>query len=87
MKNMTIERFKTWLEKHYPDTYNSLSEGGVIDWIESYWLFSSVLIEADEIVSVIAVSDIFQRCDTGGCDTDAAALPLVRNDSANLIVA
>ena len=47
----------------------------MIDCIECYWLFSSVLIAYDEIVFEMAVSDIFQRGDTGGCDTDAAALP------------
>ena len=47
----------------------------MIDWIERYWLFSSVLIAYDEIVFGMAVSDIFQRCGTGGCDTDAVALP------------
>ena len=47
----------------------------------------TIFVFPDEIVFVVAVSDIFQRCGTGGSDTDAAALPLVRNDNANLIVA
>ena len=40
-----LKRFKMWLKKHYPEYFPLVKwGGGVISWIDSYWLFSSLLV-------------------------------------------